>query len=765
MQGEVLLAKIVVKNDGREEEFDVGKMVRSMRLAAEKVRVNGTLKEDDLGGRILDLLQELKGRQMTEDIKEKGEENQLVLRTLEIGEVVERVLIEHGQVEVAQEFIRYRENKKHARQDKDSLGVKDDIGLSYNTLYILKRRYLKRNEKGEIVETPREMWERVAKFVAGAETTASKRKKWYKEFSEVMNSFEFTPGTRTIVNAGKEAAQLANCFVWPLDDDIDHIFEMLHKSTLIKKNGGGCGYNFSNIRPEGDLVGGIPELAVGPVRMIEMFDLMTSMFRQEGRYESGNMAILNVDHPDIFKFISAKQTDGYLPKTNISVGITDEFMEAAAKNKNWDLKNPRTGEVVNTVKAKSILDLMATMAWQTGDPGIINLSAINRGTALANPLLKKRGPIVATNPCGEEPLFAFESCNLGYINFTKFVYGRVKSQESRDKRQEYHFDFGRLAEVMRVAVRFMDNVVTASWFPVDEVSEAVRNHRRIGIGCVGWAETLAMLGIAYDSEEAFELAEKVAKTMYESGFEASCDLAEEKGAFPLVKDSIWAGKKRQPRNVALMTFPPSSSNAVICETSYGIEPYFALAYEQNVLGGMRLRTVVPMLLEKLKERGLYSEELVQKVIENHGSVQELKEIPDDLRNIFKTAHDIDWKDHIRMQAAFQKWTDNAITKTINMTAETTPHDIEEAYVLAWKLGCKGLTVYRDRTKKEQVFSFGSAKQNEDKNTGVPAYAVASAGRQEFRSSEKHRCPDCDTQLIKDKKCWKCKGCGWSTCEL
>jgi ribonucleoside-diphosphate reductase alpha chain len=584
-----------------------------------------------------------------------------------------------------------------------------------------------------------------------------------------------------MVNAEKEAAQLANCFVWPLEDDIDHIFEILHKSTLIKKNGGGCGYNFSNIRPEGDLVGGIPELAVGPVRMIEMFDLMTGMFRQEGRYESGNMAILNADHPDIFKFTSAKQQDGYLPKTNISVGITDEFMEAAVKNKNWDLKNPRTGEVVNTVKAKSILDLMATMAWQTGDPGMINLSAINRGTALANPLLKKRGPIMATNPCGEEPLFAFESCNLGYINFTKFVVSSFKFQVlSKDKKQletrnsplaTRNFDFVRVAEVMKIAVRFMDNVVTASWFPVNEVSEAVRNHRRIGIGCVGWAETLVMLGIPYDSEEAFELAEKVAKTMYEAGFEASCDLAEEKGPFPLVKDSIWAhqsmhlkGRKkvRQPRNVAIMTFPPSSSNAVICVTSYGIEPYFALVYEQNVLGGMRLRTVVPMLLEKLKERGLYSEELVQRVIDNHGSIQGIKEIPADLRAVFKTAHDINWKDHIRMQAAFQKWTDNAITKTINMTAETTPSDIREAYVLAWKLGCKGLTVYRDRTKKEQVFSFGANQSDKSSDSPQGASFVSKKASDAPHGAS---CPDCSTVLVKDKKCWKCKGCGWSTCEL
>jgi ribonucleoside-diphosphate reductase alpha chain len=712
------LSKLVLKAAGHREEFQPDKILESIWMAAVKV-----------GGSDRVLAARLKEEVVI--TLHKRYPNGELIKTSEIGELVEKVLIEHGHAKTAKEFIRYRENKKHLRQGTASLGVNDDIGLSYNTLYILKQRYLKRNDKGETVETPRGMIERVAKFLSAVEKTEKLRKKWHSEFLSIMESFEFLPGTRTLTNAGKQASQLANCFVWPMEDDINGIFEILYKSTLIKKNGGGCGYNFSKIRPEGDTVGGIPDLAAGPVKMIEMFDLMTSLFRQEGKYESGNMAILNANHPDIFNFISAKQTDGYLPKTNISVGITDEFMEAAIKGRNWNLINPRTGEVVNTVKAKSILELMATMAWQTGDPGIINLSAINRGTRLANPLLAKKGPIMATNPCGEEPLFPFESCNLGYVNFVKFI-------------KQGKFDLARLAEVMKVALRLMDNVIEASWFPVSEVDEAVRNHRRIGVGAVGWAEALAMMEIPYDSKEAYDLAEKVTKTMYTLAFDASCDLAEEKGPFPFVKDSIWANRKRKPRNVALLTFPPSSGNAVICETSFGIEPYFALAYEQNVLDGMRLRTIIPLFVKKLKERGVYSDELVAKIIANHGSVQNIDEIPVDLKRIFKVAHDIDWRDHIKMQAAFQKWTDNAITKTINMPSSATPNDIEEAYVLAWKMGCKGLTVYRDRTKKDQVFEFGgSAKQNDTARI----------------------CPTCDLPLKKDKKCYKCGRCGFSTCEL
>ena len=710
--------KHVVKVDGSKQEFLPEKIFTSIWMAAESV-----------GGTDKDRAQILKTEviQLLDEKYPNGEH----VETLEIGEYVEKVLIENGHAQTAQAYIRHRENKKHLRKDKESLGIEDDIGLSYNTLYILKRRFLRRNEKGEITETPKQMYRRVADFLASVEKTKKKRKEWGDKFYEILSTFQFTTGGRTLANAGKDKAQLANCFVWPLKDDIDNIFEILHQSTVIKKNGGGCGYNYSHIRPEGDLVGGIPELAAGPVKMMEMFDLMTSLFRQEGRYESGNMAILNASHPDIFNFISAKQQDGYLPKTNISVGITDKFMEAAVKGNNWDLINPRTGEIENTVKARSILQLMAQLAWQTGDPGVINLSAMNKGTALANPLLKEHGMIMATNPCGEVPLYPYESCNLGEVNFAKFV-------------KEGEFDFDELSEVMKVAVRLMDNVIDASWFPVEEVDKSVKEHRRIGIGCVGWAEALARMGIPYDSDEAFQMAEEITKTMYETAFDASCEIAEEKGPFPLVKDSIWADKKKKPRNVALLTFPPTSNGAVLCETTFGIEPYFALAYEQNVLDGMRLKTVIPYFVQVLKERGLYSDELVQKIVDNHGSIQNIDEIPSDLKKVFKVAHDIHWKDHIKMQAAFQKWTDNAITKTINMPSESTPKDIEDAYIMAWKLGCKGLTVYRDRTKKDQVFEFGGSAKDK---------------------SDVKKCPTCEIPLKKTKKCYECSRCGFSTCEL
>ena len=714
----------VTKVDGREETFDEKKIFQSIWKSAQ-----------DVGGTDEKLAWSLE-RKVIKILKGK------VVSTGKIGDIVEKVLIENGHAKTAKAYILFRENKKHLRQDKASLGIIDDIGLSYNTLYILKSRYLKRNEKGETVETPKGMVERVAKFLSAVEKNQELQEKWNREFYNIMSTFEFTPGTRTLTNSGKREAQLANCFVFDIEDDIDGIFQTLHQSTLIKKHGGGCGYNFSKIRPEGDSVGGVPGLAAGPIRIMEMFDLMTSLFRQEGKYESGNMAILNVNHPDIFNCISAKQNDGYLAKTNISIGINDDFMKAVTTDKNWDLVNPRTGEVVNTVSATSIFELMASQAWATGDPGLINLSAINKGTALANPLLKAKGPIMATNVCGEIPCYPYESCNLGYLNFPKFVQNAVPAG------RQGVFNFKRFEEVIKVAVRLLDNVIDASWFPVREVEKAVRSHRRLGLGGVGWAETLIMLGIAYDSSEAFNLAEKIAKTMYQTAFDASCDLAKEKGPFPQVNDSIWAGKTKKPRNVALLTYPPSSGNAVICETSYGIEPLFALAYEQNVLEGMKFKNINKLFSTMLTEKKLYSDNLIQKIIDNHGSCQGIAEVPKSLQKIFKVAHDIGWRDHLKMQAAFQKWTDNAITKTINMSKDATTEDVKEAYLMAWKMGCKGLTIYRDQSKLNQVIQFGGGAP-----TGV--------------KKKEYKCPTCNLKLVRDGhgKCLKCKKCGFSTCEL
>jgi len=674
----------VIKSDGSTVPFDPNKITGSIWKAAYKV-----------GGKDKKLAKKL-GDAVLKYLSDKYP-NQTKLDTDIIGHAVEDVLVKNGHTKTAKEFILFRDNKKHIRQEKDSLKIKDDIGnLTYSSLFILKKRYLRKNQKREVIETPKQMISRIAKASSKAESTKSKRVKWEKEFFKIMVNLDFLPGTRTLANAGKEKQQMANCFVFDIEDSVEGIFKTLYESSVIKKYGGGCGFNFGKIRPRGDAVHKDAGLASGPIKLMEMFDTTTRIFRQEGRYESGNMAMLDDSHPDIFNFIAAKERDGFLSRTNISIAASHKFMQAVKKNKEWNLINPRTGKVVNTVKARAIFDLATQLAWQTGDPGMIYIDHINGNKALANPLAKERGPIKATNVCGEEPLYPYESCNLGYINFPKFV-------ENFDRKPS--FNFQRLTKVMEVAVRLMDNIVSESWFPLKEVREAVKNHRRIGIGAVGWAETLTRLGIPYDSKKGVKLAEKITKVMYESAFKASCQLGKEKGPFPYIDYSIWKGKAEKPRNVALLTFPPSSGNAVICGTSFGIEPYFALAYYHNILDGVRIPRVNEFLLSELKKAGVHSEKLVKKIIEHHGSIQDIDEIPLKIRKVFKIAHDINWQDHIKMQAAFQKWTDNAITKTINMPSDSTPEDVGKAYMLAWELGCKGITIYRDATKEQQVFEF------------------------------------------------------------
>lgn len=718
------LPSFVIKRNQTQEKFQTQKIEESIWTAARNV-----------GGQDKNLAHRL----ATEAIEylKTVYKNRKEIHTSDIASAVEKVLVTNGHYITVKEYILSREHKRQEFQKFRELGVSDDIGkLSYNALFILKERYLWKDENGKTIETPKGMLNRVAKAVAKAEKTKALQKKWEKEFYDLMMSWEFLPGTRVLANAGKERQQMANCFVFDIEDSIDSIFKTLYESSITKKNGGGCGYNFSKIRPKGDLVAGEAGLACGPVQIMQMFDLPTSIFRQQGRYESGNMAILNADHPDIFEFITAKDKDGVLPKTNISIGITNKFMKAVKNDADWDLINPRTGEVVNTVKAKSILELAATYAHKTGDPGMIFLDEINDD----NPTNKGLGPIMATNPCGEEPLYPYESCNLGYLNLPIFL--------ETDKKGKKKYNFDRLEKAARLATRFMDDVIDVSWFPVPEQNDTIKKKfRRIGIGIVGWADLLVDMEMSYNDPESLKLAEKIMKTIAFGCHDESMYLGAEKGPFENVKYSIWANKKRQPRNIMTNTLPPSSGNAVIFGTSYSLEPFFALAYHQNILGGVRIQNVNEKLINMLKSEGIYVENLFERISENHGSIQHIKEIPERIRRLFLTAHDIHWKDHVKTQGAWQKYTDNAITKTINMSYDATVEDIKNAYILAWELGCKGITVYRDQTKQEQVFEFSDKK---------PADRKLRAG---------DNCPNCDEKLISSEGCIKCLSCSFSLCEI
>lgn len=592
-------------------------------------------------------------------------------------------------------------NHHHPDPAQASLELVDDIGLSPNALYILRERFLRKNERGETIETPAGMMRRVARALAAVEATHADRQRWEKEFYGVMAALEFHPGTRALANAGSSKPQLANCFVFPLADSQAVVFQTLTASSIIKGHGGGCGFNYSAIRPRGDTVRGVPSLAVGPVRLMKLFDLATTMFRQQGRYESGNMAVLNVDHPDIFEFIGAKEQDGSLSRTNISLGVSDAFMEAVAGDRPWPLVNPRTQAVVRTVPARSIFDVACGYACQSGDPGLLFLDRINEN----NPLRESLGDINATNPCGEIGLYPYEACNLGYLNLTKFLLPRSQRRPGRI------FDEAHLRRVVAIGVRMVDNAISASWFPIEEILDSVQANRRIGLGVTGWADCLAIAGIAYDSDEALALADWLGATLYDAAFSASLGLAREKGPFPNVDKSIWRDQADQPRNVALLAFPPSGNNAVIFDTSFSIEPLFALAFTENIMGGVRIRHLNRHLVRALQEAGLPTSNVFEAIEAAHGSIQHLPWIPDSIKRSFKTAHDIAPEWHLRVQAAFQKHVDNAITKTINLPASATPADVARIYRLAWELGCKGITVYRDRSRSEQTIEFSASSSN------------------------------------------------------
>lgn len=724
------LPKFVIKKDGSKEPFQQSKIANSIWTAAKNVGGKDRRLADDVAEEVIAYVA---------DIYPTDEP----ISTADIGSAVERVLVNRGHYKTVKEFIISRERKREEFVRKLKLGVKDDIGqLDYNSLFILKERYLKKDDQGETIETPKLMLRRVAEFVAKAEKTESLRKKWTNEFFELMFNWEFLPGTRVLANAGKKHPQMANCFVFDINDSIEDIFKTLYESSVTKKYGGGCGYNFSKVRPRGDSVGNEPGLAAGPIELMKMFDLPTGIFRQQGMYESGNMAILNVEHPDILDFINAKEKDGILSKTNISIGISDAFMWAVKKDKNWELINPRNKKVTNTIKARAIWELAVTYAHRTGDPGLIFLDRINRD----NPFKKTFGPIIATNACGEIPQYPYESCNLGYLNLTAFI---------KKDGNKTSVDHEKLKKASKTATRFMDNVIDTSWFPVEGQRKTIPSFRRIGIGVVGLADLLTELGISYGSLESLKLSEKLAKTISDACHEASFELGDEKGPFPYIVDSEWKNNKRKPRNVSTNTLPPSSGNAVIFGASYSIEPYFALAYYQNVLGGVRIKNVNKKLEKLLKKEGIHIDNLFERIFEDHGSIQNIEKIPSNIKKLFLTAHEIPWKDHIKMQAAWQKYIDNAITKTVNFSSETDIDTVGQAYMMAWEMGCKGITIYRDRSKSSQVIEFGDAQAK-------PIIKKQKSVRELIGGDD---CPECGASLIEAEGCVKCVSCNFSLCIL
>ncbi len=570
---------------------------------------------------------------------------------------------------------------------------KNTIPLSPNARITLEKRYLMKDSSGLPIESPEEMFRRVAKNVASAEPFYRKGAdvvSLERQFYGVMSALRFLPNSPTLMNAGRDLQQLFGCFLLPVEDSIENIFEAVKQAALIHKSGGGTGFSFSRIRPKNDLVSASGGLASGPISFMRVFNEATEAINQGGFRRGANMAVLRVDHPDILDFIFAKKSEGALANFNISVGITNAFMDAVERDQDFPLINPRTKSPVKTVRAKEVFDCMVRSAWENGEPGVLFLDTIN--AANPTPFL---GEIEGTNPCGEQPLLPYEACVLGSIDVSKMVH-------CRDGRVEIDWDL--FASVIRLAVRFLDNAIEVNRYPLPQIERLVKGNRKIGLGIMGLADLLIKLGVSYNSGEAVDCAENLARFLSQKANEASTLLAEERGDFPNYRQSVYAGSNGPGiRNATRTTIAPTGTISILAGCSSGIEPLFAVAYRRNVLVEGGIPEIHPFFVETAKRRGFYSEKMVEAVIDA-GSIQDVRGIPEDVKRIFVAAHDVSPEQHVKMQAACQRHIDNGVSKTINFPKDTTVGDVEKVFLLAYKSGCKGITVYRDRSRVSQALS-------------------------------------------------------------
>jgi len=674
------MVKKVRKRDGRIVDFDQNKITRAIEKSILAVKI----KDTTLAGRLSDQVTKIVNRKFVGRIP--GVED--------VQDIVENVLIKNGLTRVAKAYIIYRQKRKEVREAKRIFGIEDDLKLSVNAIRILEKRYLLKDESGNLIETPQKMFHRVAREVASADRLYGKKfdaEKTEREFYRVMSNLEFIPNSPTLINAGTRMGQLSACFVLPVEDSMKSIFEAVKNMALIHQSGGGTGFSFSQLRPKGDIVKSTKGIASGPVSFMRVFDIATDIIKQGGRRRGANMGILRVDHPDILEFITAKTKEGAFSNFNLSVAVTDRFIKLLEADKQYELINPRTGKPTRKLRAKDVFNLILATAWKTGDPGLIFIDQINR----YNPT-PYMGIIESTNPCAEQPLLPYESCVLGSINLSKMV-------------EEKKINWQKLRGVVRTAVHFLDNVIDINKYPLPQIEKITKSNRKIGLGVMGFAEMLIKLSIPYDSREGIRIAEKVMKFITREAREKSKKLAEMRGVFPNFKGSIWDKRRIKVRNAALTTIAPTGTISTIAGCSSGIEPLFAISYVRNILEGTEFLETNHLFEEVAREKGFYDKKLMMEIAKK-GSIRHMKKIPQSIRKIFVTAFDISPEWHVRMQAAFQKYTDNAVSKTVNLPYQATVDYVERVYKLAYKLGCKGVTVYRYGSKPQQVLYLGSVPE-------------------------------------------------------
>jgi ribonucleoside-diphosphate reductase alpha chain len=673
----MVIAKIR-KRDGRIVDFDAGRIKNAIHKAFVAVELKDGERAESITGEVVSLLEE-KFRETIPSVEDAQD-------------FVIEILKRRGYEKVALEYQAYRNKKEEIRALREKLGIEPK--LTVNALEVLNRRYLLKDVTEKVVETPAQMFSRIANAISKVDRKYGENSvESEKTFYEMMTRLEFVPNSPTLFNAGTKLGQLSACFVLPVEDSLEGIFTAVKYTALIEKSGGGVGFDFSRLRPRGDIVMSTKGVASGPVSFMRVFDTATEVIKAGGKRRGAMMAILRVDHPDVLEFITSKQKPGFLSNFNISVAVTDDFMKAVEENGEYGLVNPRNKEAVSKLKAGEVWGLMVKSAWMSGDPGVVFIDEINRH----NPT-PEVGRIESTNPCGEQPLLPYESCNLGSINLSRMV-------------EDGKINWEKLREAVRNCVHFLDNVVDANAYPLKETEKITRANRKIGLGVMGFADMLIELGIRYDSSEALELGERLMKFVEEEAHKKDVEIAEKRGSFPNFEKSIWKSKYSAFRNATVTTIAPTGSISIIAGCSSGIEPIFAISFIRNVLSGTRLFETNPLFETVAKERGFYDAKLLEEIAKT-GSVQNIDRVPDDVKKLFVTALDIAPEWHVRMQAAFQRYTDNAVSKTVNLPAKASVEDVRRVYDLAWKLKCKGVTVFRYGSKPEQVLYIGEIKTPE-----------------------------------------------------